>query len=79
MNSNKSTKKPIAEVLRKAATYHQGIGRSFWEPENSYPDLGYTIGAGIRPADSKIVKSDKEPKHKGDQRLREFTSKNGFR
>jgi len=72
MPAKSNEKNAIADVLRNVASYHRGDG-TFWVPSSAYADLGYTLGARIRRGDSKIHKSEIDPKHKGDNRCRHYT------
>lgn len=72
MSSKSKEKNAIADVLRNVASYHRGEG-TFWVPSSSYCDLGYTLGARIRRADSKAYQAEYNPKHKDDARCRRYT------
>lgn len=72
MSSKSKEKNAIADVLRNVASYHRGEG-TFWVPSSSYCDLGYTLGARIRRADSKAHQAEYSPKHKDDARCRHHT------
>lgn len=72
MPAKSNEKNAIADVLRNVASYHRGEG-TFWVPQAAYGDLGYTLGARIRRADSKAHQAEIDPKHKGDNRCRHYT------